>query len=122
MDKNVRATVWERCQGLCEFCSRTLDPETWDFHHRQLGTKRDRPSNGIAAHHSCHLVGIHNFPKDARENGFIISKYMPANEFPSVPVLLGGGENPDRGRWVTLTNYGKYKPVSVDIPTADDYT
>ena len=113
MNKDVRQTVWERCAGYCEFCGKPLDPETWDFHHRQLGTKLDLVVNGIACCHGCHLIGIHGNPQIARSQGFIISKYIKADEFSEVRLLLGGGENPSRGKWVTLTSAGTYAQISL---------
>lgn len=114
MDKEVRSLVWERCKGYCEYCGLPLDYEAWDFHHRQLSTKLDLVSNGVATHSFCHVImpkSIHQNPKVATEKGFIISKYVDRSEFPSVPLLLGGGENPERGRWVTLSENGEYTPV-----------
>lgn len=110
LDKDVRALVWERCKGSCEFCSRPLHEDAWSFHHRQLGTKLDLASNGVAVCHRCHMWGIHGNPKTAKEKGFIISKYIDRDEFPAAPLLLFGGENPERGKWVLLTEDGKYEP------------
>lgn len=118
MDSSVRQAVWERCKGYCEFCGKPLDPDWWDFHHRQLGTKLDLVENGVASHSFCHVVmpaSIHQNPKVAMERGFIISKYVDRDVFSSVPLLLGGGENESRGRWVTLSDTGIYVPFLVDI-------
>lgn len=114
MNKDVRGIVWERCEGYCEWCGLPLDPEDWDFHHRQLVTKLDLVPNGIAGHHPCHVIApksIHQNPKIARERGFIISQYEPI-PFSQVPLLLFGGIKPSRGRWVLLTEDGKYAKVA----------
>jgi hypothetical protein len=115
MDKEVREIVWERCGGWCEFCGLPLDPEAWDFHHRQLTTKLDLISNGVATCHFCHVIApesIHQNPQFARTKGFIISKFTKQNEFPSVPLFLGGGKNPLRGKWVLLAENGTYSNLA----------
>jgi len=89
LDKKVRYIVGTRAEGKCEFCGLPLDEENWDFHHRKLKSRggKDTPENGIACHHFCHLVKIHNHPKISRENGFMVV----AQDNPlEVPIFLYG--------------------------------
>ena len=118
----MRNLVWERCQGVCEFCGAGLDPESWDYHHRQLKTKIDLPSNGLAVHHFCHIQtpgSIHQNPKTAKSRGFIIAGWVKVEEFSTVPLFLGGELWTDRGRWVCLDNFGGYTPFMVDMPVTN---
>ena len=117
MDSNVRQLVWERSRGFCEFCGLPLDPESFDFHHRQGTTKLDLVANGIAACHFCHVIApksIHQNPRIARDRGFIISRYADASTFSQVPLLLFGGLDKARGRLVVLTSDAKYGMIVLD--------
>lgn len=69
-----------------------------------LGNRSDmRPSNLITLCGSgttgCH-GWVHGHPREARLNGWIVSKYRAA-ETVSIPVLYG---QPDRAGWHTLTD------------------
>ena len=122
MDKLVRNLVWERCQGLCEFCGLPLQEDSFDFHHRQLVTKIDLPSNGIAVHSFCHIqtpYSIHQNPQTARERGFIIAGWVKVKDFSAVPLSLYGGSVASPDRWVCLDNFGNYAPFMVDTPVTN---
>lgn len=114
MDKEVRHAVWERCKGWCEWCGLPLDPESFDFHHRQGTTKIDLVANGVAVCHFCHVIApksIHQNPRIARDRGFIISRFADPSTFSSAPLLLFGGLDKARGRLVLLTSDGKYARI-----------
>ena len=104
MDKVVRNLVWERSKGLCEYCGLPLDEEAWDFHHRKLRSHggKDSAENGVALHHFCHLVKIHNHPKTSYANGFMVkSTGNPREE----KLALYGSI------WVYLEAQGTYREV-----------
>ena len=127
MNKDVRALVWERSRGMCEFCGLPLQEDSFDFHHRQLKTKVDLPSNGLAVHHFCHIQSpgsIHQNPHVSKFLGFIIPSWIRPEDFPIVPVFLHGGTAWDPGRsdpdrWVCLDNFGNYVPFMVDTPVTN---
>lgn len=79
MDKRLRALVFERSGGYCEFCCRSLS-DSWALHHRQLKSQggKDVPENLVAVHHECHNLGtnsIHLNPKMAKERGYIVPSW-----------------------------------------------
>lgn len=82
----------EREEHRCFRCGAPLR-DGWpgySHHHRQ--TRRfgpDTPDNVIGTCGSgttgCH-GWIHAHPKESRDNGWIVSKYISADQIPSVPV------------------------------------
>ena len=95
MDKEVRELVWQRSKGYCETCGIPLDPENWDFHHRKLRKHggEDSPENGLALHHHCHLVKVHNHPKISYSMGWMVPSFddpakAPLHLFGKIIVML----------------------------------
>ena len=82
MDKAIRQLVWERSKGFCEHCSKPLDEEAWDFHHRKLRKHggKDSPENALALDHHCHLIKVHGHPVESRNKGWIVSSYAEPRE------------------------------------------
>ena len=107
---------------MCEFCGLPLQEDSFDFHHRQLKTKIDLPSNGLAVHHFCHIQtpgSIHQNPALAKGRGFIIPSWIKVKEFHLFGVYLGGAFMEGQGRWVCLDNFGNYAPFMVDTPVTN---
>lgn len=104
MDAEVRRLVWERCGGYCEVCGLGLSEDSFDFHHRKLKSRggKDSAPNGLACHHFCHLVTVHNHPRISAEKGWMVSKY---DDELAVPISLGGSQ-------FLLTADGKYQEIA----------
>lgn len=99
----VRALVWSRAKGYCERCGKSLS-DNWALHHRKLRSRGglDTADNLVALHHECHNLAtnsVHNQPKLASEQGFMVSSWAEPSE---VPLLLPNGDS------VTLNKDGTY--------------
>ena len=89
----MNESVWDRDGGRCFKCGKPVG-ENWpgySFHHRQsrsLGV--NSPDNLILLCGSgttgCH-GWVHGHPKLSRDEGWIVSKYIAAEEIPRQPVL-----------------------------------
>jgi len=89
MDKRLRALVFERSEGYCEFCCGSL-PDSWAIHHRQLRSQggKDVPENLVAVHHECHNLAtgsIHLNPSMAKDRGYIVPSWDDPEQVPICP-------------------------------------
>lgn len=114
----IREALWARCGGHCEVSGRSLDPETFDAHHRRLKgmggtTREDRDAlfNLLALDPQVHNGGpasVHGrggYDGWSMTNGFIVPKHD--NRPDLVPVLL------HTGQLVQLTAAGGYRPIKL---------
>lgn len=100
MPADVRAGVYARAQGMCDYCGAPLNPDAWDCHHRQLRSRggKDTPENLVALHPGCHHDRVHAFPITATLAGFMVPSWAdPAD----VPILRHGRtwQHPTAGGW-----------------------
>lgn len=106
----LRGQLWERSGGHCEITGQTLDPETFDAHHRRPkgmgGTSKpdkDWLTNLLALTPAIHNGGpqsVHGRTTWSRPRGYLLPKDTPWAGM--VPVLLLGR------RWVMLGEEGGY--------------
>jgi len=98
--KDLRALVYRRSQGLCDWCGKGVREDAFEMHHRLLKSRLgpDAPWNCVVLHSSCH-AWITRHPERAKELGFEISRYDPNPD--SVPMWLHQqyAVIPDGGGW-----------------------
>lgn len=103
MSAEVYETVMsKRAKGRCEAaCSPACSRSAGHWHHRKLrsGGGQHTVPNGLAVCAACHSW-IHSNPAEAKEHGWIVSKWR---EPENVPALVGG-------RKVTLLPDGSTVP------------
>lgn len=106
----IREQLWDRCGGVCEVSGLTLDPDTFDAHHRRPkgmgGTSRpdrDWLTNLLALDPLVHNGGpqsVHGNPDWSRPLGYLVYKDEPWAG--NVPVRIKDGP------WVLLGRDGRY--------------
>lgn len=106
----IRELLWKRSGGRCEASGRSLDPETFDVHHRRnkgMGgtTRPDRDAiwNLLALDPDIHNGGpqsVHGRRAWAQERGFLVPKNVQRVQL--WPVKLHDRE------WVLLRPDGEY--------------
>lgn len=87
----LRRQVFDRDNGSCVVCGKTLDPDWWECHHRRYRSRggRNELCNLVAVcPNPCHLT-IHSRSYDALAVGWAVSRYGAGPEL--VPVLYADG-------------------------------
>lgn len=97
--QDTRDAVSSRSRGRCEIALKgTCTGPATDMHHRQARrTRRHTPANALHACRDCH-AWVTREPAASRGLGWIVSVYSRPE---STPVLV-------RGRWVLLSDDGRY--------------
>lgn len=111
MDPAVRAALFVRTAGYCDWCGRPMEEDAMAAHHRKRVSQGGTwaLSNLAGCHHMCHngfTDAIHLAPLKAREAGFLVPVWHDPR---LVPLLLHGA------RWVTLHDDGTVN----DVPEED---
>lgn len=75
-----REALWERSEGICDWCNRAIHYEAFDAHHRKLRSAGGTwaLSNIVAVHSDCHTNqpgSIHMHPALAKSRGFIVPSW-----------------------------------------------
>lgn len=107
----IREALWTRSGGFCEVSGRTLDPETFDAHHRRPrgigGTYRpltDSLCNLLALDPEVHNGApwsVHQNSTWSRPRGYLLSSHMADEVLEIAPVLYRGKE------WLILAENGQ---------------
>lgn len=92
--QQARLIIWERAGGHCEMtgCGRVISTDGMNAHHRRLRSAggTDCPCGLMALCALCHHQRVHAHPANARDHGWIISRFDKRD--PSqVGMLLAAG-------------------------------
>lgn len=88
MNGDLRAAIYTRSQGMCDYCGLTVPEDNFAAHHRQLRSRGgvDSMANLVVLHHACHVI-VHARPARMTTIGFQVPSWGDPD---ATPILRHG--------------------------------